>query len=176
MQATAILTSVTTADTAPGGTLDFPLPEGTVASDFLAGQTVYIEVYSRVFDGLAVVLTDAAATVTWPADAPYPLPAGTYQVEFQTSAPQGLPDDVSQAVGVPIVPFGVAPAVAIAADADLPTAVAAINELVKTCNDLATALSDVITSHNALVANLQVAGLVLPTAPAKKATKSTAKK
>jgi hypothetical protein len=174
MQATAILTSTTTDETAQGATLVFPYPVGAEASDFKAGQTVYIEVYSRQFDGLAVSLAEDGAVVTWPSDAPYPLPAGTYSVEFQTSAPQGLPDDVNQAVGVPLVEFSVTPAVAIAADADLPTTVAAYNDLVKAHNDLATAHADLVMSHNALVVNLQEAGLVI--AAPTKAKKTTAKK
>lgn len=176
MQATAILISVTTAETAPGDKLVFPYPVGAQASDFQAGQTVYIEVYSRVFDGLVVTLPADGAEVTWPADAPYPLPAGEYQVEFKTNAASALPDDVKQAVGVPIVEFGVTPAVAIAEDADLATTVAAYNDLVKAHNDLATVTGNLTTSFNAFVLNMQEAGLVQESAPAPATTKTTAKK
>lgn len=161
MQPTALLTTTTTADTAPGATLDFPLPVGTDAVHFLADQTVYLEVYARRFEGLSVTFTDDVATVTWPADAPYPLPVDEYYVEVQTNAPQGLPDDVGQAAHVPPV-TGVADTIPIAIDpaADLAAAVAAINILTECCIELLGLSGGNKNITNMLLANLQAANLM----------------
>jgi hypothetical protein len=150
MQASVILTTDTVVDTAPGEPLDFPVPIGMTAADFLAGQTVYLEVYGRRFEGLATDFMDAVASVTWAADAPYPLPPGEYNIEFQTSAPKELPSSAGQvAAQAPVVL--VAPAVDPAAD--LPTLVAAYNECVAAHDELATA-------HNALIAAMKASGLM----------------
>lgn len=168
-QATVILTSVTTDDTAAGGTLLFPLVAPLTAADLAADQTVYIEVYGRVFDSLAVAIDDTGATVTWPADAPYPLPAGEYSVEFKTSAPGELPTDAGQAAAV-------APVTKVAAEVDpetvdLPGLATAYNGMVAAHDELA-------TQFNALLSALQAANLMAPAAapPAKSAAKSKSKK
>lgn len=119
-QRTVILNSVVSTPVAAGGTLSFPYVPPLVQADLLVGQTVYIEVYARVFSGLVTAIGASAATVTWPAGAPYPLPIGTYAVSFQTTMPQGLPSDVQQAAHL----------AALAGAADLPTAVAGINAII----------------------------------------------
>jgi len=165
-QPTVLLKAVTTEDTAAGGVLVFPLGGGLTAADLLAGQTVYLTVYSRDFTGLATTISDVSADVTWPADAPYPLPPGEYNCEFQTTAPQELPEDVGQAAAV-------APVVLVAqavdpATIDLPGLATAYNTAVAAHDELATQL-------NALLGSLQAANLMAPAAVATKA-KTRAKK
>jgi hypothetical protein len=166
-QPTILLTTDTTEDTAPGAVLVFPLPVGVTSADLLPGQTVYLEVYGRAFDGLAVDLSAPdAVSVTWAADAPYPLPPGEYNVAFQTTAPQGMPDDVGQVAAQ-------APVVLVAqevdpATIDLPGLATAYNGMVAAHDELATA-------HNNLVAAMQAANLMAPAAVATAAKRKTKK-
>ena len=165
-QPSVILKANNAADIDPGGVLSFPM-NGLTAADLLAGQTVYLTVYSREFTGLATAISDTSADVTWPADAPYPLPPGEYNCEFQTSAPKGLPADVSQAAAqsaVVLVAQAVDPATI-----DLPGLATAYNTCVAAHDELATAF-------NGLLASLQAANLMAPAAPAALTAKSKAKK
>lgn len=167
MQPTVNLKAVTTEDTAAGGTLVFAYVPPLVQADLAATQTVYIEVYGRVFDGLVVTVGADSADVTWPADAPYPLPAGEYTVSFLTSAPAGLPDDAGQAAAV-------APVVLVAqavdpATIDLPGLATAYNTAVAAHDELA-------TQFNALLGSLQASGLMASAPVALSATKAKAKK
>jgi len=152
-QPTVNLKAVTTADTDAGGIITFPFLAGMTQADLAATQTVYIEVYGRVFDGLAVTVGTTSADVAWPGDAPYPLPAGEYTVSFQTSMPAGLPEDAGQAAAV-------APVVLVAqavdpATIDLPGLATAYNTAVAAHDELA-------TQFNALLASLQASGLMAP--------------
>lgn len=166
-QSTVNLKAVTTEDTAAGGIVTFPYPVELTAADLAATQTVYIEVYGRVFDGLAVTVGAASADVAWPGDAPYPLPAGEYIVSFQTSAPSALPEDAGQAAAV-------APVVLVAqavdpATIDLPGLATAYNTAVAAHDELA-------TQFNALLASLQASGLMASAPVVLSATKAKAKK
>jgi hypothetical protein len=166
-QPTVILKAVTTADTDVGGTIVFPYQPPLTQADLAATQTVYIEVYGRVFDGLVVTVGADSADVTWPADAPYPLPAGEYNVSFLTSEPAGLPEDSGQAAAV-------APVVLVAqavdpATIDLPGLATAYNTAVAAHDELA-------TQFNALLLSLQAANLMAPAAPVALSAKTKAKK
>lgn len=165
-QASVVLKAVTTEDTLAGGLVAFPLVAGLTPEDLLAGQTVYIEVYGRQFTGLAVAIDAEAASVTWPADAPYPLPPGEYNCEFLTTMPAeggGLPPGLTQVAAqtpVVLVAQEVDPA------ADLATLTAAYNGMVAAHDELATA-------HNGLIAAMQASGVM---AAGVVATKAKAKK
>lgn len=68
-------------------------------ADFTAGQTVTVRVYERDFT-CAVTFGASAATVTWPAGAPYSLPAGEYYIDFDLIGGEELPRDASQATNI----------------------------------------------------------------------------
>lgn len=78
----SIATLKATIDTAvePEGTftVDYTSQEET---DFTASQTVDVSVYGGSIN-CAVSFGASAATVTWPADADYDLPAGEYYIDF----------------------------------------------------------------------------------------------
>lgn len=168
-QESIVLTTTTIEELAPGGVLSFALPVGVVAADLVAGQTVYLTAYEREFHDLAATFTDTTADVTWAADAPYPLPIGEYNCEFQTTYVKegeggGLPPGISQVAAQPVVTL-VAPAVD-PATIDLPGLATAYNAAVAAHDELATA-------HNALIAAMQASGVMAASAVA---TKAKAKK
>lgn len=152
-QSAVMLTTDTTAETAPGAILLFQLPEGFTTADLDHDQTVSLTVYARDFTDLATDWTDAtAAGVVWPADAPYPLPAGEYNVLFKTPYPSELPDNAMQA---PFVADVVLVAQEVAADADLATLTAAYNGAVAAHDELA-------TQFNQLLHSLRASGQMAP--------------
>jgi hypothetical protein len=170
-QESVTLTTITHEELAPGGVLSFALPAGVEAADMLAGQTVYLTAYEREFHDLPVAFTDTTADVTWPADAPYPLPIGEYNCEFQTTYVKegeggGLPPGISQVAAqsaVTLVAQAVDPATI-----DLPGLATAYNTAVAAHDELATA-------HNALIAAMQASGVMAASAVATK-SKAKAKK
>jgi hypothetical protein len=93
---TVALKATITSAVAAEGTFSVPY-RGQVAADFTAGSTTKLEVYARTFDDLAVTFGESAATVTWPAGAPYSLPVGEYWLEFDLVGGNALPRDVLQA-------------------------------------------------------------------------------
>lgn len=164
-QPTVVLTTDTTEDIAAGGLVVFLLSGGLTAADLLAGQTVYLTAYGREFHDLATSITDVSADVTWPADAPYPLPIGEYNCEFKTTMPAeggGLPPGLSQvAAQTPVV------LVAQAVDPvtiDLPGLATAYNTAVAAHDELATA-------HNQLIAAMQASGVMASAVVARKTKK-----
>lgn len=61
----------------------FTVPYGNEAqADFTEGQSVTLSVYGRTFTIATVTFGASAATLTWPADAPYALPPGEYYIDF----------------------------------------------------------------------------------------------
>jgi hypothetical protein len=167
-QPTVVLTTDTTADIEPGGIVSFPFVAGLTADDLLADQTVYLTTYGREFHDLAVTITDVSADVTWPADAPYPLPIGEYNCEFETTAPKegggGLPPGLSQVAAQPVVTL-VAQAVDDPATVDLVTLATAYNTAVAAHDELA-------TKYNGLLAAMQASGVMAPSAVATKSKKA----
>lgn len=76
----ATFTKQLAADVAPEGTFTLPYFGGLAQADFTDPQTVTIEVYTREFE-CAISFGASEATVTWPAGAPYSLPAGEYYID-----------------------------------------------------------------------------------------------
>jgi hypothetical protein len=168
-QPTVILTTDTTEEIAAGGTVSFPFVPALTADDLLADQTVYLTAYSREFPDLAVTITETSADVTWPADAPYPLPIGEYNCEFQTTYVKegeggGLPPGLSQVAAQPVVTL-VAQAVDDPATVDLVTLATAYNTAVAAHDELA-------TKYNGLLAAMQASGVMAPSAVATKSKKA----
>lgn len=60
----------------PGGTFGVPYPAGYTQADFDPGGKATLSLRGADFNDLAVTFGANAATVTWPASAPYDLPAG----------------------------------------------------------------------------------------------------
>lgn len=71
------------ADVEPGGTVTVPYPELMEQTDFIEDATVPITVYSKRWEA-AAVFGASDVTLTWPADAPYDLPAGEHAVSLRT--------------------------------------------------------------------------------------------
>lgn len=84
------LTTKTTANTLPGVVFFFALPIGATAGSFLRDQLVSVQVYGRLFTGLTT-LFGSAIGVNWPANAPYALPPGEYNIDFTLKEPSALP-------------------------------------------------------------------------------------
>jgi hypothetical protein len=166
-QPTVILTTDLAEDVAPGGIVSFSFAGVLTADDLLDGQLVYLTAYSREFHDLAVTLTETSADVTWPADAPYPLPVGEYNCEFETTAPKegggGLPPGLSQVAAQPVVTL-VAQAVD-SATIDLVGLADAYNTCVAAHDELATA-------YNGLLAAMQASGVMAASAVATKSKKT----
>lgn len=93
------LKTTTTVATAAGATFTVPYA-GQSQADFTSGSTAILSVYGRQFTGLAVTFGASAATVTWPAGAPYPLPADEYYVQFDLVGGDPLPGNVAQVTPV----------------------------------------------------------------------------
>lgn len=170
-QESVILTTDTVEDIAPGGIVSFSFAGVLTADDLLAGQLVYLTTYGREFHDLTVTFTDVSADVTWPADAPYPLPIGEYNCEFQTTYVKegeggGLPPGLSQVSAQPVATL-VAQAVD-PATIDLVGLATAYNTAVAAHDELA-------TLHNGLIAAMQASGVMAASAVATKA-KSKARK
>lgn len=172
MQATAILKTTLATETPRGDWFVFPIPAPHSSADFAAGQTVYLEVYARVFSGLAVNVTGVTyLAVNWPLNAPYPLPPGTYNCEFQTTEGGSLPADVSQ-----VAPQ--APVVLVAQEVD--PATVDLEGLATAYNGVVAAHDELATAYNGLLTAMQTAGLMVtitrvateaPTKTSKKAKK-----
>lgn len=92
------LKATTTAAVAAAGTFTVPYRDEAQA-DFVAGQTVTVTVYLRDFT-CAVTFGASEATVTWPADAPYSLPPGEYNIEFDLVGGDRLSPDAAEAVNI----------------------------------------------------------------------------
>lgn len=75
----------------------FTIPNGEQAqADFVTPQDVTVETYTREFT-CAASFGASEITVTWPAGAPYDLPAGEYYIDFDLVGGAALPSDVSVA-------------------------------------------------------------------------------
>lgn len=83
-------------DVAAEGTFTLSYFGGLAQADFTASQTVTIEVYTREFE-CDISFGASEATVTWPADAPYDLPAGEYYIDVDLVGGDELPGDTRQA-------------------------------------------------------------------------------
>ncbi|TDX21895.1 hypothetical protein DFO67_13214 [Modicisalibacter xianhensis] len=149
----ATLKTTTTASTAAGGTFTVPY-QGQSQGDFSSSSTAMLQVYARQFTGLAVTFGASAATVTWPATAPYPLPAGEYYVQFDLVGGDPLPGDVAQIEPVEDVADSTGGAVdgSLAAVGDTSTAnqAAPINDN----------FADLSAKVNELMAAMRIAGLL----------------
>lgn len=75
----------------------FTIPNGEQAqADFVTPQDVTIEVYAREFT-CSASFGASEITVTWPAGAPYDLPAGEYYIDFDLVGGDPLSGDASAA-------------------------------------------------------------------------------
>lgn len=92
----ATFTKQLAADVAPAGTFTLSYFGGLEQTDFTDPQTVIVEVYAREFE-CAISFGASEATITWPAGAPYDLPAGEYYIDVDLVGGDELPADVSQA-------------------------------------------------------------------------------
>jgi hypothetical protein len=89
------LTTKTTGKIAKGSPLFFAMPQGKDAASFTAGQTVSLQVYGRLFTGLVTTFS-AVIAVTWPTGAPYDLPPGEYNIQFDLVGGDPLPSGATQ--------------------------------------------------------------------------------
>lgn len=139
VQPTITLTVVTKTTIAKGGALTFKMPPSTTTADLDHTQTANLQVYSRLFTGLAVdVSQPLSVSVVWPADAPYTLPPGEYNVEFRTS-----------------VPVGISEAYQLDFQADAATVIPAV-----TLPNLAAAYNALVAEYNGLLLNLRTSGIM----------------
>lgn len=171
MSRQALLVSITEA-VAAAGTFDVNYLEGQEEADFTAGQTVSIEVYGRTFSGLVCELGASAATITWPADAPYDLPVGEYYVELDlvgTDTPGEatfVADLTDSTGGTATITLGAIAAVTALTDSTGGTAtitlgaIAAVTALTDSTGGVAAeSLVDVTGAHDQAILNANFASL-----------------
>lgn len=92
---TATLKATVASAVAAEGTFTVPYTSQAQA-DFVTGQTVTVYVYGTT-DECAVTFGASAATVTWPADAAFDLPAGEYWIDFDLVGGDELANNATQA-------------------------------------------------------------------------------
>lgn len=150
----ATLTKVLASEVAAAGTFDVDYTSQAQA-DFVSGQTVTIKVYEREFD-CAVSFGASAATITWPSGAPYPLPAGTYYIDFDLVGGDPLSSDAAAATNIAAV-----------TDSSGGTAdgtLAAVTDTSATdqSGPINNNFADLADKYNTLLANMKAAGLMEP--------------
>lgn len=136
-----------------GGTFTVPYREQAQA-DFVSGQTVTVYTYLRAF-ACAVTFGVSEATVTWPAGAPYSLPAGEYNIDFDLVGGNRLSADAAEATNLAALTDSTGGT----ADETL----AAVGDTTSATNQapvINNNFADINAKLSAVIANLKAAGLM----------------